>query len=124
MKQFLITKEKKLIGTIKLPSQDRRALLDFKRIVKKKFGSQIKEIRLFGSKARGDWHKESDIDVLVVLKSATDDQMNFIYDTVMFLCGEYGVYLSVKVFSEKEFNQYQSIPTIFTQRILKEGIKV
>lgn len=112
------------IEQLKLPVNEKAALLEFKQILKKQLGTNVRMIQLFGSKARGDWRKESDIDVLVVLRKTTDDQINFIYDTVMSLCGKYGVYLSVKIFSESEFKYYRHIPTIFMRKISKEAITV
>lgn len=112
------------IKTLNLPSKEISALLDFKKIIQKEFENEVKEIRLFGSKARRNWKKDSDVDVLIVLKNVTEARLNFIYDTVMFLCGKYSVYLSVKVFSKKEFKYYQSIPTRFVQNVLSEGIKI
>lgn len=112
------------IEQLKLPAKEIAALLEFKQTLKKQLGANIRMIQLFGSKARGDWRKESDIDVLVVMQKATDNQINFIYDTVMSLCGKYGIYLSVKIFSESEFKYYQRIPTIFMKRIFQEAVAV
>lgn len=118
------TTRKIKIEQLKLPAKEIGALLEFKQILKKQLGANIKIIQLFGSKARGDWRKESDIDVLVVIRKMTDNQINFIYDTVMSLCGKYGIYLSVKIFSESEFKYYRHIPTIFMKRISQEAVTV
>jgi len=47
-------------------------LQDFTRVLRKEFGDVLSQVWLFGSRARGDATPESDIDVLVVLKSITD----------------------------------------------------
>lgn len=101
---------------------EQKAVDDFKNQLLNKLGGSVLSVQLFGSKARGDFNKESDIDILVVLKEPKEEQINFIYDAVMSLCGEYGVYLSVKVFSEKEFEYYKSIPTLFIRNVLREGV--
>jgi len=107
-----------------IPKKEKKAIKDFKKQLSDKLGSNIVSVRLFGSKARGDFHKESDIDILVVLKQPTENQINFIYDTAMVLGNQYDVYLSVKIFSQKEFKYYKSIPTLFIQNILKEGFSI
>jgi len=94
----------------------------FKDHLRNKLGNEIVLINLFGSKARGDFHKESDIDILVVLRQPTEKQIDFIYDTAMIVAMASGIYLSVKIFSEEEFNYYRSIPTRFIKNVLEEGV--
>ncbi len=45
-----------------------KALQEFIKTIKTKHGDKIDRIILFGSYARGDYRKESDIDVLVIWK--------------------------------------------------------
>ena len=115
---------KKSIRTIRLPLKERRALMDFKTKLEERLGVQIKEIRLFGSKARGDWHKGSDIDILIILSRLADKNQakDIVYSLVLSICEKFGLYLSVKVFSEGEFGYYKSIPTLFVKNIMRESI--
>ena len=41
---------------------------EFKKTIQQIYGSRLAKIVLYGSYARGDFHTESDIDFLVVLK--------------------------------------------------------
>ncbi|GFP32170.1 uncharacterized protein HKBW3S42_00475 [Candidatus Hakubella thermalkaliphila] len=50
-----------------LKTEERNAVLEFADLLRERFGFLIKELILFGSKARGESDKESDIDILVVL---------------------------------------------------------
>ena len=52
-----------------LTQEERTAVMEFAELIRKRFGSMIKEIILFGSKVRGKSEKESDIDILLVLSS-------------------------------------------------------
>ena len=54
---------------LQLNQIEKQALKEFKNQLIKKFGSNLVILKLFGSKARGDFHKESDIDVLVIIKN-------------------------------------------------------
>ena len=49
-----------------LEKQEEKALKRFQEILAQKFGQKVSEISLFGSKARGESHAKSDIDILVV----------------------------------------------------------
>lgn len=46
-------------------------MLEFAKLLRERYGSLIKEIVLFGSKARKDSDKESDIDILIVLSEVS-----------------------------------------------------
>jgi predicted nucleotidyltransferase len=50
-----------------LTQEERSAVLEFVSLIRKRYGSMIREIILFGSKLRGNREKESDIDILIVL---------------------------------------------------------
>jgi len=55
---YLNDKEKKIIGF-------------FVKELKEKLGDNIVSIRLFGSKARGDFREGSDIDIFILVKKKT-----------------------------------------------------
>lgn len=57
----------------KLSKKEKKAIQGLKEQLKKDFS--VKEIVLFGSKARGDSDAESDLDVLVVLNDEVDDDI-------------------------------------------------
>ena len=103
---------------------EQAALREFKNQVVCKFGSEVLLIQLFGSYARGDFHQDSDIDILVVVKSVSEDHKDFIDELVMKLAGKYEIYISAILWPQKEFEYYQSIPTLFITNILREGIKL
>ncbi len=118
--------KRKSIRTIRLPIKERRALLYFKKEIAKQLGGRVKEIKLFGSKARGNWRKDSDIDILIILENSADKESakDLIYDAVLAICEKYGVYLSVKVFKKLEFEYYASIPTLFARNVLRESVRL
>lgn len=55
-----------------LKKQEAAALREFKQRLSSKYGNLVSSILLYGSKARGQASKDSDIDILVVIDS--DDQ--------------------------------------------------
>jgi len=54
-----------------LSDQEKSILRQFKASLEQTLSGQLIEMRLFGSKARGDDHTDSDIDVLIIV--ASDD---------------------------------------------------
>ena len=57
------------LSEIKLKPNERKAINAFSRRLKKVLGKQLVSVLLFGSKARGDSRRESDIDVFVLVKT-------------------------------------------------------
>ncbi|HFA51564.1 MAG TPA: nucleotidyltransferase domain-containing protein, partial [Bacteroidetes bacterium] len=52
-----------------LKKEEQQALIaDFKKAVSGLYGDRLAKVILFGSYARGDFHEDSDIDFLVLLK--------------------------------------------------------
>ena len=109
---------------IAIPKIEEKVIEDFSKQIYRELGGDVVSVLLFGSKARGDYKKNSDTDILVVLKNPSEDQINYIYGVVMDLVGKYKIYLSVKIFSEKEFEHYKNIQTIFINNVLRDGIKI
>jgi uncharacterized protein len=57
-----------------------RSLARLRAELERRFGARLRELVLFGSRARGDAHEESDVDVLVVVDALTLDERLEILD--------------------------------------------
>ena len=55
-----------------IPASLRPALTAYAARLRPLFGERLRELRLFGSCARGDAHEDSDVDVLVLVDGLTD----------------------------------------------------
>ncbi|MBM3708323.1 MAG: helix-turn-helix domain-containing protein [Actinobacteria bacterium] len=71
-KKVAETKTKNL-DNLDLKEKEKKALLELKKALFNSFS--ISEIILYGSKARGNFDKESDIDVLVILNAKVNDDL-------------------------------------------------
>ena len=71
-KKIAKTKMKNL-DNLELKKKEKKALLELKKILFNSFS--VSEIILYGSKARGNFDKESDIDVLVILNNKVNDDI-------------------------------------------------
>ncbi|MCX6383174.1 MAG: nucleotidyltransferase domain-containing protein [Actinobacteria bacterium] len=63
----------KYLGHLNLKENEKKALLELKKELFKNF--LVAEIILYGSKARGDFDEESDMDILIILKNKVDDNI-------------------------------------------------
>lgn len=90
-------------------------MLAFDQILAEKYGDIIRQLSLFGSKARGDDDSDSDIDILVIIDR--DDRVirTGIIDIASDLSVEYDLLLSPRVIGEqrwiahRDFLNYQQI---------------
>ncbi|GHT58587.1 hypothetical protein AGMMS50239_03400 [Bacteroidia bacterium] len=77
---------------------------------------------LFGSQARGDARPDSDWDLLLLLnkpiKEESDEDKTFEF---VLMGWKYGTYLSIKIFTEKD---WYSHPSLLRYNIENEGIEI
>ncbi len=107
---------------MKLEKEEEKALQRFKEILAEQFGREIVSVHLFGSKARGDAHSESDIDLLVVTQREDWRLKEQIGKVATKILLDYGVYLSVKVLGKSVHQKLVNVDSPFIRNILREGI--
>lgn len=107
-----------------LSEQDSAAVTRFSGYLREALGRNLEEIRLFGSKARGDDFFDSDIDLLVIVKqrnAKVDDQvLNIAFEVSLDL----DVLISPVVFSHDEYYAPLVSYTLFFENTQREGIPV
>jgi len=82
------------------------------------------KVILFGSQARGDAREDSDWDLLVLLdkeKKAFEDEDTYGYPFAE-MGLKYKTYISVKMYTEKEWDKRKSTP--FYKNVEQDGIKI
>ena len=94
-----------------------------KQSLSKFYQDKLEKIILYGSQARGDATEYSDIDILVVLKSAINpyDEIDKTSKMIADLCLEYDVVISRHFISSEKFEN-QNTPFIYN--VKKEGVMI
>lgn len=101
-----------------------KALKEFINSARTKYGDRIERIILFGSYARGDYRKESDIDVLVIWKGDEVEGWNSLEREAVEVLFKYGFIISLKILSPNEFSAMKELDFPFIRNISQEGVVV
>ena len=95
---------------------------EIKERIKKSFGDKVRKIILYGSYARGDYDKDSDVDILVIVD---DSNLHHYRETrnelVSSLLNEYDLLFSIRINEESTFTEYKDIIPYY-KNVVKEGI--
>lgn len=90
------------------------------------YGNQIFRIVLYGSYARGDYQRDSDIDIAAIVKgerSALQEGLKRIWDISSDLELEYGTIVSPTAIPYEEFEKYKNdLP--YYKNIQSEGVDI
>ncbi|MCD7890107.1 MAG: nucleotidyltransferase domain-containing protein [Oscillospiraceae bacterium] len=93
---------------------------------RKTYGNNITKIFLYGSYARGDYHDDSDIDIVAIVKGdrlELQNELKKVWDVSNDLGLEYEVIVSPTVIPYDEFEEWkEDLP--YYRNIEKEGIVV
>jgi len=97
-------------------------LLEVEKKIRESFGERVVKIILFGSYARGDYHTESDVDILVLVHD--DDLSKYRKKRVKVITEFLELHetlLSIRIVSDANFSKYNDIVP-FYQNVISEGI--
>ncbi len=104
-----------------MESQIQQIVSELKASISKKY--QLQELRLFGSSARGDRTRESDIDIFVCLAQVNRKIEEDIFDMAYDLELKYGYTIDVFVFDTSIHEGVNSALPVY-QNIIKDGIAI
>jgi predicted nucleotidyltransferase len=114
----------KKYSKIKLKPKERQAINAFSRRLKKLLGKQLVSILLFGSKARGDFHKHSDTDIFILVKNKKNNVNDKIAQVTADILDEYGILLSPVSYDLHEAEMNIRMHSFFFEEVQKEGIPI
>lgn len=105
-----------------LDVQTEEILDELKGELKLLLGENFLRVLLFGSRARGDWEEESDVDIALIVRSLTRQIKNSIYEKVAEIEIKHNFPVSILIFSESGFNQLKERERRIALDIEKQGI--
>lgn len=108
-----------------LAPNELKAIKRLKSLLGKKYGQRIKEIKIFGSKARGDYETDSDIDVFIVFNEDIDwcferEVSDLVYNIDL----EYDVLFNLIIYSKRRLGEKRIESLPFIRNVKREGIRI
>lgn len=108
----------------KLNETEEKAVKEFRDQLKFLGRSNIKQILLFGSKARGDYNNASDIDIFILVSKSNLDLRKDVASLTTKILLKHGFLLSPKIIEESHFSFLKELGTAFARNIEREGIAI
>jgi len=106
--------------TGKTPYQCDPVAQEFAATLQQRLGSHLRQILLFGSRARGDAQDGSNYDMLVVVDQRTPELRAIILEVESQLMARYGALVATVLRSDAEWQQLQGFP--LARNIAREGV--
>ena len=90
------------------------------------YGEHLKSVILYGSYARGDFHKDSDLDIMILADVAPEEISYYadkVYDITYDFEMEHNLEINPNVQSQQIYNQWKKVYPFF-MNIEKDGVFV
>jgi predicted nucleotidyltransferase len=107
-----------------IEDERKNQLGELKKNLENLLGPQAFRMVLFGSRARGDYSENSDVDVAILVRGLTREMKRRILDKVAEIELEYLLPISVIVLSEDEFEGLKNRERRIALDIEREGIRL
>ena len=104
-----------------LPNE-KKALNDLKSSLLKNY--ELVDFRVFGSKAKGTDQKDSDLDVMIVLKDLSPSVESRVDDLIFEINLKYDSFITALYFSSEELEMGPLSESPIYKKILREGIRL
>jgi uncharacterized protein len=103
---------------------ERKALVTFRNKLGVELPDETIEVKLFGSRARGEGREDSDLDVLVIVSSEDWHLCDKVYGIVTDLLLETGICISPKTLSTKQYGKLLSEDAPFIKNVVRDAVSI
>ena len=109
---------------LSLASQEQAWLDSYRQVLADNFPDMIEQIIIYGSKARGDAGPESDIDVLVILRSGDRTTKSKVREIGHLLAVTSSAVPSIMVYTLEEWSARKEGGSPFYDAVTRDGVRV
>lgn len=109
---------------VSFSEQEALALQAYVRALQERFGHQLLDVLVFGSRARGEAHSGSDIDVAVVLDCTDARDLSLARELAFDIWLNYQVVLSVRAMSRDRWQALADMQSLFYRNLQRDAISL
>lgn len=113
-------------GKINMPKSVQSIVYKFAQTMKVLFGSKLNKIIVYGSYARGDYGKNSDVDIMILVDLPEAEIKKFenrVYDVAFEIEMDTGVNISPVIKNREQFEYWEdTLP--YYKNVRKEGVTI
>ncbi|HIR92374.1 MAG TPA: nucleotidyltransferase domain-containing protein [Candidatus Egerieimonas intestinavium] len=109
-----------------MPDAVRDTIYQFSQQIKKLFGQHVSKIIVYGSYARGDYQKNSDVDVMILVDLTEEEikkRENDVYDIAFEIEMSTGIDISPVVKNETQYEYWVDVLPYY-RNVQEEGVVV
>lgn len=113
------------VGDI-MPDTIKDILYEFSLVLREILRNDLSKIILYGSYARGDFHKDSDIDIMILVKLAPEDIEKIeeaVFDMSFDIELEHGLHISPIIKNKEQFEYWVDMLP-FYRNVRNEGVEI
>ena len=103
---------------------ERKWLQEFLGAIKTRHAEAVKDVVIYGSKARGDWNRDSDIDVLLILADEREGDRESVENLAYDLSVTADALPLVTTKTEGEWKQLGETGAAFHRSVERDGVSV
>lgn len=105
-----------------LSLSERAAIDEFVSRTRALLGAGLREVRLFGSRARGEGHEDSDVDIALIVADGTRQRRHDVYDLAFDVGLAHGIALAPLVLEESRLRQLRESERLLAIDLDADGI--
>jgi len=109
---------------LKLTQQEQAWLDDYRKAIEKKHPGVVHEMLIYGSKARGQPHAESDLDVLLIVKNDGERLKRKLRRIGYLLAATSDVMPSILAYTQEEWESRRRSRSTFRQAVERDAVRV
>ncbi|VAW37401.1 hypothetical protein MNBD_CHLOROFLEXI01-1718 [hydrothermal vent metagenome] len=105
-----------------LEQREHNAIFDCSQRLKVKLANSLVNLQLFGSKARGDFNEDSDIDLLVIIAGLKPPIRWLIYEVAADCSLQYDVLINTHVLDKQRWDEIERHQDTLWREIERDGV--
>lgn len=107
---------------LNLTPNEQSAVTTFCRSLQNKWGARVRDVRVFGSRARSEGNEDSDIDILVIVDDFAGGIRRDIYATAADFLLSHEVVISPLVMAQAQYDSMKSRERMLIREIERDGV--